>query len=128
MTELAHKLRMQAGYHGGTETAQLLRWAAEHIDAQDEALAELREEHESEERERIRLEEALHASKASIEQALKTLQAAWCPPVELAKDMAPHINLMALHGDPDYLRKNGNSIRNIDCRTESIRKTKAKTK
>ena len=128
MSELPHKLRMQAVHHDDTEMAQLLRWAAVHIEAQDEALAELREEHESEERERIRLEEALHASKASIEQALKTLQAAWCPPVELAKDMAPHINLMALHGDPDYLRKNGNSIRHIDCRTEPTRRTKEKTK
>jgi hypothetical protein len=125
MSELTHKLRMQAGYHDGTETAQLLRWAALHIEAQDEALAELREEHESEERERIRLEEALHVSKASVEQALKTLQAAWCPPVDLAKDLAPHINLMALHGDPDYLKSNGNSIRHVDCRETAPRKARS---
>ena len=45
--------------------------------------------------------------------------------IRMARDLAPYINLMAGHGDPDYLRKNGNSIRHIDCREAAPRKTRS---
>lgn len=122
---LTQQLRATAQANGCPDSlAQLLNWAALHIESQDQALSEVREELTREEAERMKLEEALHASKAHVEQALQTLQAAWCPPVELARDFVPHINLMAGHGDPDYLRKNGNSIRHVDCREAKPRRTK----
>jgi len=124
MSELVSKLQQAAQQHRGTDLGGLLQWAALHIESQDEALAEVRDEHATEERERIRLENALHASKLHVEQALQTLQAAWCPPVELGRDLAPHINLMAGHGDPDYLKANGKSIRHTDTRSKAPRKKK----
>lgn len=121
MSELLQKLRAEAALRDRTEISKLLLWAALHIESQDEALAEARSELEQESRERIKLEEALQSSKHQVEQALQTLQAAWCPPVEFGRDLAPHINLMAGHGDPDYLKSNGNSIRHIDTRTTKPR-------
>ena len=76
------------------------------------------------EAERIKLETALHAAKMQAQTVVDTLIAAWCPPVELARDMAPHINLMAGHGDPDYLKSNGMSIRHVDLRTKKPSKKK----
>ena len=122
---IANRLKLFAQAEADARIAMLLREAALHIESQDQALSEVREELAREEAERMKLEDALHASKAHVEQALRTLQAAWCPPVELGRDLAPHINLMAGHGDPDYLRKNGNSIRHIDCREAAPRKTRS---
>ena len=85
------------------------------IESQDEALAELREAHAEEENERLRLESAMYHARNAIEEALQAVNHPLCPPVELARDMAGHINLMA-HGDPDYLLKNGMSVRHVDLR------------
>lgn len=46
-------------------------------------------------------------------------------PTELGRDLVPHINLMAAHGDPDYLKSNGMSIRHVDCRAEKTRRKSA---
>lgn len=121
MSELLERLRAEAALRDRTEISKLLLWAALHIESQDEALSEARAEWEQESRERIKLENALQVSKTHVEQALQTLQAAWCPPVELVRDLVPHINLMAGHGDPDYLKSNGNSIRHVDTRTTKPR-------
>lgn len=43
----------------------------------------------------------------------------------LGRDMVGHINIMAGHGDPDYLNKSGNSIRHVDLREKPPRKKKA---
>lgn len=121
MSELLERLRAEAALRDRTEISRLLLCAALHIESQGEALTEARDEWGRESRERIKLENALHSSKQQVEQALQTLQAAWCPPVELGRDLAPHINLMAGHGDPDYLKSNGNSIRHTDTRTTKPR-------
>lgn len=124
MNTLTDQLRATGEQHKGTELGRLLQWAALHIAAQDEALAELREEHAAEERARLHLERSAHDAKAAIEAALAAISAPLCPPIELGRDLVPHINLMAGHGDPDYLKSNGNSIRHVDCR-EDRRKKKA---
>jgi phage host-nuclease inhibitor protein Gam len=124
MSELTDKLRGAGEQHKGTDLGGLLQWAALHIADQDEALAELREEHAEEERERIRLERAMFDAKGAIEAALTAISAPMCPPIELGRDFVPHINLMAGHGDPDYLKANGNSIRHVDCRTTKHRAKK----
>ncbi len=121
MSELLQKLRAEAALRDRTEISRLLLWAVLHIESQGEALAEARDEWERESRERIKLENALQSGKQQVEQALQTLQAAWCPPIELGRDLAPHINLMAGHGDPDYLKSSGNSIRHTDTRTTKPR-------
>ena len=71
------------------------------------------------------LEAALGAAKEAIEAALAAVNRPMCQPVELARDMAGHINLMAAHGDPDYLLKNGMSVRHLDLRSSKPRKKKA---
>lgn len=126
MSELTEKLRSAGELQKGTDVGGLLQWAALHIESQDEALAEVRESHEEEERERLRLERALHTAKTIMEDALAAIAAPLCPPIELGRDMVPHINLMAGQGDPDYLKSNGNSIRHIDCRTIKTRDQKPK--
>ena len=125
---LIDQLTQAAQEHSGSELHKLLTWAALHIESQDEALAEARSEWDAEAKERMRLESALHASASQLEEVLIGLRAVWCPPVELGRDLVPHINLMAGHGDPDYLRKSGESIRHIDCRNDRPSAVKPKRK
>lgn len=125
MSELTDRLRSAAAGYRGSDMGGLLQWAALHIDSQDEALAELRQEHADEEAERLRLELALHTAKASIEAALAAIAVPLVPPIEIGRDLVPHINLMAGHGDPDYLKPNGMSVRHVDCRDSALRKKKA---
>ena len=127
MSELVTRLQTTGQQHKGTDLGGLLQWAALHIESQDEALADVREEHATEECERLRLESALHTAKLAVEAALASINAPMCPPIELGRDLAPHINLMAGHGDPDYLKTNGMSIRHVDLRTTKPRTAKAKT-
>lgn len=116
MSELTDKLRNEGHNWRGTDLGALIQWAVLHIESQDQALEELREEHAQEEAERIKLETALHAAKLQAQTVVDTLIAAWCPPVALAKDFAPHINLSARQGDLDYMTKGGKSTRHIDLR------------
>ena len=122
---LPDELRHHGQQHKGTELGKVLQWAALHIESQDEALAELREAHAEEENERLRLEGAMQQARQAIEDAHRAINRPLCPPVELARDMAGHINLMAAHGDPDYLLKNGMSVRHVDLREKAPRKKKA---
>ena len=70
MSDLTEALRTHGQKHRGTDLGGLLQWAALHIESQDEALAELREEHAREERERMGLEGTLGVAKEAIEAAL----------------------------------------------------------
>jgi hypothetical protein len=121
MSKLTDQLLAAGEQHRGTDLGGLLQWAALHIAWQDEALAEVREEYATELEERQRLEQAAHATKAAIETALAVVVAPLCPPIEFGRDLVPHINLMAGHGDHDYLKSNGNSIGHVDCRTTKAR-------
>lgn len=121
MSQLTEKLLEAGQQHRGTDLGGLLQWAALHIAGQDEALADVREELEREQTERQRFEQAMHAAKAATETALAVIAAPLCPPIEVGRDLVPHINLMAGHGDQDYLRSNGNSIRHVDCRNAKPR-------
>ena len=103
----------------------LLRWVILHIESQDEALAEARQEWASEEAERLRLENAAHQAQQLMEQALQAIRYGQRADIEFGRDMAGHINLMAGHGDPDYLNKSGESIRHVDLREKPPRKKKA---
>ena len=119
---LPDELRAHGQQHKGTELGKVLQWAALHIESQDEALAELREAHAEEENERLRLEAAMHQARHAIEDAHRAVNTPLCPPIELARDMAGHINLMAAHGDTDYRLKNGMSVRHVDLREKAPRK------
>ena len=122
MSPLIQALTKQGEAAKGSEVGGVLQWAILHIASQDEALAEIRAEHAQEEAERLRLEAALHDAAQALDGTLQVLRSAWCPPVELARDFVPHINLMAGHGDPDYLKTNGNSMRHTDTRSTRARK------
>ena len=124
MSELTDRLTKAGEQHKGTDLGGLLQWAVLHIADQDEALADVREEHANEERERLRLERATYDAKAAIEAALAIVSAPLCKPTELGRDFVPHINLMAAHGDPDYLKSNGMSVRHVDCRPEKTTRRK----
>lgn len=124
MSPLIQALTKQGEAAKGSELGGLLQWAILHITSQDDALAEIRAEHAQEEAERLRLESALHDAAQALDSTLQVLRSAWCPPVDLARDFVPHINLMAGHGDPDYLKTNGNSMRHTDTRSTRARKAK----
>lgn len=125
--ELVRRLEVAGQGYKGTDLGGLLQWAALHIDSQDKALADVRAELANEERERLRLEAALHDATTSIEGVLATLRAPVCPPIEFGRDMCGHINIMAGHGDPDYLKPNGQSVRHVDLRTAKPKTAKRKT-
>jgi hypothetical protein len=122
MSDLIRSLRDAGAQHKGTELGGLLQWAALHIAEQSDAIAELREELADEERARLHLEQSAHEAKAAIEAALAAIKQPLCPPVEFARDLVGHINIMAGHGDPDYLNRSGNSIRHVDCRSAKGKK------
>ena len=127
MSELTDSLRTHGLQHKGTHLGGLLQWAALHIESQDQALADLREEHAREENDRMQMEGALGAAKEAIEAALAAVNSPLRWPIELGRDMCGHINLMAAHGDPDYLLKNGKSVRHIYLRSDKPRKKRAST-
>ena len=127
MSELVQSLRKHGEANKGSDLGGLLQWAALHIEAQDEALAETRAELAAEEAAHQRMEGALHAARLAIKGALAAVDAPLCPPIDLGRDCVAHINLMAAHGDPDYLLKNGKSVRHVDCRTAKPRTKKGKT-
>lgn len=124
---LTDALRTHGQQHKGTDLGGLLQWAALHVESQDDALTEVREELAREERERMGLEAALHRAREAVEAALAAINSPLCPPIELGRDCVPHINLMAGHGDPDYLKSNGMSVRHIDLRSSKPRKKKQPT-
>jgi UDP-N-acetylmuramoylalanine-D-glutamate ligase len=107
MSELTDKLTAAGLQHQGTDLGKLLQWALLHIQSQDEALAEVREELASEESERIRLERVLHEAKQCAESTVAALSPGLVPHVQLAHDHAPHINIMAHHGVMPYARAKG---------------------
>ena len=115
--ELTDKLRAAGEAWCGTELGGLLQWAVLHIDELTETLDQYRVDFEDELNERIRLERAMHEAKTAIEAALAKVSYPLCPPIELGRDLVSHINLMAGHGDPDYLKANGMSVRHVDTRT-----------
>lgn len=128
MSQLIDQLNEAGQQHKGSELGGLLRWAALHIATQDEAIEQWAIDFEEEHQERIKFECALHEVKQAIAAALAQVSAPLCPPIEFSRDFAPHINLMAGHGDPDYLMRNGQSIRHVDTRTTKPRKAKEKQK
>jgi len=121
MIEIVARLRAAGQQHKGTDLGILLQGAALHIEMQNEALIDTQAELTEEETERIRLEGVLHKAQQEIETVFKTVRYGYREPVDISRDMSGHINLMAGHGDPDYLNKSGNSIRHIDCRTTKPR-------
>ena len=94
MQNLIEELRSHGVQHKGTDLGGLLQWAALHIESQDEALAEVREEFDAQERERLRLEMGLNDAIGAIEVSLSLARRHICPPIELGRDLVPHINLM----------------------------------
>lgn len=125
---LAARLTAAGLEHRGTDLGGLLQWAALHIASQDEALADTRAELAAEERERLRLEVAMHHAKTAIEQALGAVGGAIFAPPQFASDHAPHINLMsAHHKDPDYIGAGGKAVRHTDVRGVAPRKTATKS-
>ena len=105
MSELANKLATAADAHKGTDLGGLLQWAMLHIQAQGVALAEAREELDTEQSERIRLERVLHLAKAGIESVASGILMGLPTNIQLARDHAPHINIMAYHGVEPYAKK-----------------------
>jgi hypothetical protein len=105
MSQIKEKLQAAGLAHKGTDFGSLLQWAALHIDSLEAALAEAQEERESEENERIRLERILFQTKSVAEAVVQTASGGLVPPIALARDHAPHINIMAHHGVEPYVKK-----------------------
>ena len=124
MDDLIKRLKDEAEKVKFTDLAAVLQWAALHIKSQSEALEEVREELELEQNTRIRLERVLHESQKSIEAALAAVKGQICPGIDFSRDLSGHINLMSAHGDQDYTKSNGQSVRHVDTRSTKPRKTK----
>lgn len=124
MSTLTEKLLAAGEQHRGTDLGGLLQWAALHISGQDEVLAELRDDAAYWQEERERFELTAQETKTALDAALAAISASLPNPIELGRDFAPHINLMAAHGDPDYLKSNGMSIKHADCRESKPRARK----
>ena len=104
MTPLTEQLTAAAQQHRGTDLGGLIQWAVLHINDQAEALTATNEELEAEQQERIRLERALHNGAQAITTVLDCLKAAQPVKITLARDHAPHINIMSHHGVAPYAR------------------------
>ena len=89
----------------------------EHIETLEHKLAQANDEVDAL---RTAIATASHAL-ASGAAALKAAIPTDCAHL-FGRDYVPHINLMAAHGDPDYLKANGMSIRHVDLRTTKPRK------
>ena len=123
--DLITALQTHGQMHKGTDLGGVLQWAILHIQSQAEAIEELRADFEEEHDERLRFEKAAHNAKAAIDAALAAITEAMpTQPIDFSRDLAGHINLMACHGDPDYLKSKGQSIRHIDTRESRPRKRK----
>jgi hypothetical protein len=105
MSELITKLTAEAQRHQGADLGGLLQWAVVHIESLEAALTEAREERETEENERIRLERVLFQTKLAAEAVVYAVSGGLVPPIALARDHAPHINIMAHHGVEPYVKK-----------------------
>ena len=115
---LAYQLE-QAGLRcKGNDLGGLFQWALLHIQSQEEALQDACELAEKFRIDADAMRAALVQTKDAMETALKALRDALTPEIDLSRDFVSHINLMAAHGDPDYLKPNGMSVRHIDCRDE----------
>ena len=106
------------------QAVPLLRRARLRIQSQEEALYGIQQELGIEESDRLRLENAAYKAQLLMEQALQAIRDGQKSVMEIGLDMAGHINLMAGHGDPDYLNKSGQSIRHADLREKPPRKKK----
>lgn len=123
--DLIAAIQTHGQMHKGTDLGGVLQWAILHIQSQAEAIEELRADFEEEHNERLRFEKAAHDAKAAIDAALAQITETMpAPPLDFARDLAGHINLMACHGDSDYLKSKGQSIRHIDTRESRPRKRK----
>ena len=89
MSTLTEAIRKHGEAAKGTDLGGVLQWAALHIEAQEEALAELRAEHAAEEAERLRLESALHEAGQAIEAAMAAIR----QPPEIGRCRAALIDL-----------------------------------
>jgi len=105
MSELVEKLTNAAKQRQDEGLSKLLRWAALHIAEQEKALKELREEFKEEEKERIRMEHAVHRATVQMQTLIAELNYSRPVNIELARDFAPHKNIMALHGVEPYVKK-----------------------
>jgi len=123
-TDLITALQTHGQLHKGTDLGGVLQWAILHIQAQAEAIEELRADFEEEHNERLRFEKAAHSAKAAIDAALAAITEAMpAQPLDFARDNTSFVNLMCGIGDPDYM-KGQLSIRHIDTRESSPRKRK----
>jgi len=106
-SKLIEKLNQSAFDCQDGELKKLLSWAALHIAEQEEALTEAREELETEQNERIRMEQAIHDAKKKMDEICIELNYSRPVNVEFYKDHAPHINIMAHHKVAPYASKSG---------------------
>jgi hypothetical protein len=103
MSELTDKLQAVEAMHKGTDLGGLLQWAALHISDQDAALTEALDEALTESAERIRLESVIFATRQQLAVLSDSLQQT--TGIQLSRDYAPHINIMAHHGVAPYAKK-----------------------
>lgn len=110
----------------GSRAKKLLTWASVHFADSADRIAELEREEQEKDKELESLRNALHSVKALLETVGKFCadKAFMFDTEQFGRDMVGHINIMGAHGDPDYLKSNGMSIRHVDLRTKKPRTKK----
>lgn len=131
MTETGQNVMMQLREEAalqpeGSRAKRLLTWAEIHFGDTYERICELEECLEAANKEGEELREALCHIKATLEAVagFAHAKAFKFPADAFSRDLVGHINLMAAHGDPDYLKSNGMSVRHVDTRSTPPRKKK----
>jgi hypothetical protein len=108
MSELTDKLRTEAQANKGTDLGCILQWAALHIEAQDEALADKEAEYQAAAKDAAHMHARIKAISAIVDNLPGMLMDAH-PVNEWAttsRDYSSHANVSAYQGDKNYGKPN----------------------
>lgn len=110
----------------GSRAKRLLTWAEIHFGDTFERILELEEEATQMDIERENLRIAILKMR-EMHQAMADYAQGCARSLNgeiFSRDFSGWINLMAGHGDPDYLKSNGQSVSHVDLRSKPPRKKK----
>ena len=119
-SEIVKKLNAAALANRGTDLGGLLQWAALHIESQEAALSENHEKLDAAASIIDGMENAMKSATESLDDVSRNIRNSIPPDFDglFGRDYVSHINIMAGHGDPDYILKNGKSVRHVDMRSK----------
>lgn len=127
MTVITELREAAAQQPDGSAAKRLLTWAEIHFADSAERILELEEEVTQMDIECENLRIAIIKMRGVLEAMSGYANdcAYAVSPDIFSRDFSGFINLMAGHGDPDYLKANGQSVRHVDLRKTAPKKARA---